>query len=151
MEFDLQLCDPHQPQQLIDGWNLAEPIIEAHSDLWDGLYTMDHFRQFVAAGLIQLWLLKDGEGNIRTVLLAQFTQYPARVVLEIILACGDSLIEFMKNDVMAAQVVEQCALRSGVDMSLVRGRVGWKRPLKELGYDVHHVVYGRRTPLETMH
>ena len=136
----IQLAPMQQPLELQNLWIEIEHLIDRSEIYWQDLYTKDHFRDGILRGDIQLWLIKEPiTAKIKAIILTQISKYPAQLVGEVILAAGAGLLENMR----LANVMEEFAREFGVDFVLIRGRIGWKKPLEKLGYNMYQASFSK--------
>lgn len=119
-------------------WNEIEPMLMEYEEVWGFLYTIDWIKNTIMSGAIQVWILRDAlDSPVKLVYLTQIMKYPQRDVLEVFFTCGEGL--FKHQDLL--EVVEQCAVRSGVEISKIGGRRGFERLLKRRGYRMENVTF----------
>lgn len=82
-------------------------------------------------GLAQLWILKDGGEAVAAVVTA-ISDWDGRKVAEIVLTGGSKVIESLDEEL---PVIERWARDLGAEEVIFRGRRGWARLYKPLGYE----------------
>ena len=97
--YDRQLGIP-------EDWEEIEQFIEDSRARWDFLYTKEFLLDGILSGLLQLWNFRDKQGKLQAIMVTQIVEYPARKVLEAILAVGSGLHEGLP----LFAVIEQCAV-----------------------------------------
>jgi hypothetical protein len=100
--------------------------------------TMESMAQDIMNGAIHLWLALDDEEFrgvvLTTIKTIEATGYRALLVVG---AAGDDGIEFTNQ----LQTIEDWAKDQGLNSCQPVGRIGWKKPLSTLGYEIDRVVY----------
>ena len=143
-KYKLELYQIVDQESFETVWNELEPFLEDCQLHWDTLYTMDWFESQIADRRVQVWALKEKEtGKPEFFVLSQIVQYPKQPVLEILLSTGSGLLEYTKQEIEVNGVIEQFAALHGVEVCMIRGRLGLRKMLEGMGYDLYHATYIR--------
>ena len=95
-----------------------------------------------------MWVFRDEEKILRTVMITEIRSYPRRKAIVAVLAVGEHLLGNM--DLITS--IEQSAALSGIDFAMVEaGRTGWEKPLVKLGYTRHHTIYSKTISPQAIH
>lgn len=132
-DWSLEQLLPYSPQITACLKKLREKFPE------DG--TMDSYAHDLMSGAIQLWIM-FAEDAFKGIVLTQVKTVEAtgyRTLLIVGLA-GEDGIELSRN----IETIEQWGREQGADSISPVGRMGWKRSLEKLGYEVERVVYRKR-------
>jgi hypothetical protein len=129
-DWTLDQLLPYSPQITASMRKLREKFPE------DG--TMESMAADMLSGSIQLWIMFDGEEFkgivLTTIKVVEVTGF--RAVLVVGLA-GDDGVELSPH--IAA--IEDWGREQGLDSCQPVGRMGWKKPLEKLGYEIDRVIY----------
>ena len=122
-------------------WPKVRELLLEHKEYWDYLYTIEWIEAALVQGVLQLWLLREGAaedcGDTKLIHITELRRYPKRSVLEVFFTCGENVIKHTD----ALEVIEQCAVRSGIEVSKITGRKGLEPGLVNRGYQVEQQVY----------
>lgn len=97
----------------------------------------------VLSGAVQMWIMLANE-EFKGVVLTDMQTVPAtgHKAVRVIACGGDDVIDLCPH----IETIERWAWGQAADCVLAVGRVGWKKPLSELGYSVERVVYRKDRP-----
>ena len=103
----------------------CRPWIEAALEYSGGTHTFDDIVEGLTEGRMQLWPAPRG------CIVTELVVYPRKKYINIFLAGGelDQILD-MDGDVKA------WAKEQGCDAAMMSGRIGWKKPLKSLGWEL---------------
>ena len=98
----------------------------------DGTHAWEDIENGIHTGAMQLWPAPKG------CIVTEIVVYPRKKIINIFLAGGelDQILD-MNDDVRAWAKAHGC---TGATMT---GRVGWKKPLKPLGWKVLHTQFAK--------
>lgn len=129
-DWSLEQIMPYSPQITAALKKLKDRFPE------DG--TMESMAQDIMNGAIHLWLMLDGEEFkgvvLTTIKTVEATGY--RAVLVVGLA-GEDGVELSPH----ISTIEEWGREQGLDACQPVGRIGWKKPLSQLGYEIDRVIY----------
>ena len=132
-----ELC-PNETEVLKKVWDEIHDLVWQAQEQWELLYTYQSLKDMTVSGLVYPWIVRDKETNkIKLVILTQITEYPQGKVGEVVLASGSELLQNMH----LVQVMEGCAVRFGVKIFLVKGRLGFRKAMAKEGYNLMNVNY----------
>lgn len=112
-------------------WHVVRPWIDDACTRCDGWWTIEAVERMLVDGLAQLWILKDGGEAVAAVVTA-ISDWDGRKVAEIVLTGGSKVIESLDEEL---PVIERWARDLGAEEVIFRGRRGWARLYKPLGYE----------------
>lgn len=103
----------------------CKPWIEAALEYSGGTHTFEDIEKGIQESRMQLWPAPRG------CIVTEIVVYPRKKYLNVFLAGGelDQILD-MDTDVKA------WAKQHGCDAAMMSGRIGWKKPLAKLGWEV---------------
>ena len=117
---------------VVDELIRCKPWLEAALELSGGTHTLDDVVQAIIKGEMQFWPAPKGCA------VTEIVNYPRKKVLHIFLAGG----EMQQIIDMDDSAVEFAKMNGCTGMSIA-GRKGWKRVLKDKGYEETFTVLGK--------
>ncbi len=109
----------------VDELQRCRPWIEAALEYSGGTHNFEDIVLGIKEARMQLW------PSPRGCIVTEIVVYPRKKYLNVFLAGGDlDQILDMDHDVKAWSIEQGC------DAAMMSGRIGWKKPLKALGWEV---------------
>ncbi len=105
--------------------------------------TLESIRDDIVSGGIQLWLMFEDEA-FKGVVLTDLKTVPAtdHKSVRIIGLAGTDGIDLCPH----VATIEAWAWENGAQDVVPVGRIGWKKPLSKVGYEIDRVVYRKTKP-----
>lgn len=153
----LKIITPAENPNWPKVWKSVENILIQNSDVWNRLYTIEAICQLIETGRFQLWIgfeekeEKNYTDNIDFVIVTKIVPYPRANIMHYEIAAGCKLIENLETVV---PLIEEIAIRSGINYMVFTGRVGFLKYFLKNGYDadIHQVVKTLKTyPTKEVH
>lgn len=113
-------------------FSVCRPWLEDACTRCDGWWTIEAVEQMLADGTALLWVLVDDAHQIFAAVVTALADWDGRKVAEIVLTGGKQVIENLESELSA---IERWAREAGAQEILFRGRRGWARLYKPLGYE----------------
>ncbi len=110
----------------------CKPWLEAALELSGGTHTLDDVVQAIIKGEMQFWPAPKGCA------VTEIVNYPRKKVLHIFLAGGE-----MEQIIDMDDSAVEFAKMNGCTGMSIAGRKGWKRVLKNKGYEETFTVLGK--------
>ncbi len=110
----------------------CKPWLEAALELSGGTHTLDDVVQAIIKGEMQFWPAPKGCA------VTEIVNYPRKKVLHIFLAGGE-----MEQIIDMDDSAVEFAKMNGCTGMSIAGRKGWKRVLKDKGYEETFTVLGK--------
>jgi len=110
----------------------CKPWLEAALELSGGTHTLDDVVQAIIKGEMQFWPAPKGCA------VTEIVNYPRKKVLHIFLAGGE-----MEQIIDMDDSAVEFAKMNGCTGMSIAGRRGWKRVLKDKGYEETFTVLGK--------
>lgn len=117
------------------------PILQRAVDDADGRWSTDQLLADVSAGRVLVWIVTSvPHGTIRGVFTTRVIQ--SQVTWVLVEDCaGESLHEWMFD---ALRALETWARELGATQIVIEGREGWKRVLRDYGYESKRIQAVKR-------
>lgn len=126
-----------EPEQIDAFWDVVEePIAQALER--DGLYGPEHVREWLAKGLMHLWIAGDADKGVVGLALVEELQHPREKVVKFWLCTGHD----RKRWLFHMKQIETWAKERGCTRSIADARKGWAKELSD--YRLTHVVLEKR-------
>lgn len=117
---------------VVDELIRCKPWLEAALELSGGTHTLDDVVQAIIKGEMQFWPAPKGCA------VTEIVNYPRKRVLHIFLAGGE-----MEQIIDMDDSAVEFAKMNGCTGMSIAGRKGWKRVLKDKGYEETFTVLGK--------
>lgn len=117
---------------VVDELIRCKPWLEAALELSGGTHTLDDVVQAIIKGEMQFWPAPKGCA------VTEIVNYPRKKVLHIFLAGGE-----MEQIIDMDDSAVEFAKMNGCTGMSIAGRKGWKRVLKDKGYEETFTVLGK--------
>ena len=117
---------------VVDELIRCKPWLEAALELSGGTHTLDDVVQAIIKGEMQFWPAPKGCA------VTEIVNYPRKKVLHIFLAGGE-----MEQIIDMDDSAVEFAKMNGCTGMSIAGRRGWKRVLKDKGYEETFTVLGK--------
>lgn len=127
----------------------VEPFIQRSIDEYPFVQSIELFRMKLLDGSFQLWVGVDEKSlEVLGAMVTFFYRMPVdNYIFEILSIGGDIGLEVCQSKM---EIVENYAKARGATVILLRGRVGWKKVLKDNGYSYKQDVLLYKN-LRTLH
>lgn len=112
-------------------WSSVRGWIDEACTHCDGWWTIEAVENLLVEGKALLWVLTSA-GDAKAAVVTAICDWDGRKVAEIMLTGGTGVIESMGSELPA---IEHWARDNGAVEIYARGRRGWARLYKPLGYD----------------
>lgn len=119
-------ADPHG-----EHWLRLRPWIKDACTHSDGWWTIEALDTLLRDGAALLWVLRDNETPIAGV-VTQIEDWDGERVAVIVSTGGSGVIDALADHL---PTLEAWARASGATQMLFRGRRGWAKPYRKLGYE----------------
>lgn len=127
------------PERFMHFWPHIWKELSLIPHIWDRWWTKESIYDLTVSGRFQCW----GVGSAHTIHAVAFTEiavYPASTVFRIFMAFGEGFEEYIP--ILEASY-EKFAVDAGCTHAEVVGRSGWKKPMKELGFEQVNIVLSK--------
>ena len=124
-------------------WPKIEPWIISALDHGGGLMTLRDVYQGLLGRNMKLWLAVDGD-EVKACCITQITMYSAERHLTLLIAGADAGAGGLDEWPAFHDVLENYAKVLECEAMEFIGRAGWKRRVKELGYEPTAIYYRKR-------
>ena len=112
-------------------WPQVVPLLIKTQEVWEDFMTLESIKNNLIAGTSQLWCMGWREEGIVLAALTEIEQYPKQRVLRFWWMGGENFSIAIKFH----EYMELLARREGITRIEVRGRKGWVRKLRSIGYE----------------
>jgi len=118
-------------EQVEHYWPQIETYLDEAPELWDRWYTKETLRARAEGQHLQVWVICSEKGGvIDSVFFSQVLPFDAGRAFHIFWIWGRDALRALK---CAALATNRFAEQAGCNEILITGRMGWMRPLREVG------------------
>lgn len=128
-------------------WDAISEQLDRFPAIWSWWWTKEEIRESVLRGSMSCWAVGSWE-TIRFIMFTTITEYERRKVLQILIAFGDGIEECIPASQAA---LERYAQFWECDRVEVVGRLGWRKWLRPLGFEIMSATFGRDLALHEVH
>jgi len=125
---------------LDDCWDRVAPLIQKSIDFAGGRYDLEYVKRELERDMFQLWIMFDGEDDIKAAVISQVVTYPMKKVLVGTFVGGEDVLN---NCDLILEAAQSFGRQVGCDTLEIWGRPGWKRALKKIGFSNERVCMER--------
>jgi len=112
-------------------WDRVVPLIEKSFEYGGDRYTIEHVKQGIYSNMFQLWVIFEGEDDIKAALITRVITYPLKKILTGTFIGGE---EVVTNAKMILDALEAWGRQVGCNGMEMGGRMGWKKVLEKQGF-----------------
>lgn len=125
------------PLHIDDVWVKVLPHLLNGRDRWEHFYTAAQIRQSLILGMLQLWVMVDGN-QVLGIVVTQLDDFPNGKSLRFLYLGG---VGFKRSMMKEIHKIELWAKGKGAKLVDFMGREEWEPLLDKLGYHTQGVVY----------
>lgn len=111
-------------------WKEIEERLDADPSLWELNFTKEELVDLVLRGAVQVWVVDDINGPIKTVFMTEIIQSPNVRRLRICWLWGEDVEKSLE---VMSSTIDKVAALGGCERIEVSGRKGWGKWLEPLG------------------